>query len=840
MSGIFADWAPRYYEHGLPVIPLRKWNSHARGAGKAPVINEWQTYGSAMPSSAMQELWVREYPDSNIGLPLGPCSGLCAIDIDTEDEALIDAIVDALPPSPWKRIGKKGMVLVYRWQGQRNFKLRDSNNKSIVEFLGLGNQVVVPGSIHPETGQEYTSGGVHLWEVLNRVQLMPEDVESRLRTALGHVLGERGLSLSTTTRSSGLEVVPSGQRDIMMTRHAGYLAREVQGTLGKNHTLQEVVDHMANWVREFTSRVTGDDMDPEKGVSKLLEFLLRDVEAGRTLPNGWDKDMGEVLAGHPVVARIRELNQVQRWTVSRCKAWLEEEVGLKSEDDDWVLEVLMRLAREVARDDNFSSVEESAVINHICDRYGKGLGLKKPDVRKMFKDAAREGGNAGEGGFEDAGDHETVARLLLEEFQRFGEMRYHQGVFWQWDGACFGQMPLADIKRRVAEEVKGNVLVRRAADYDAVTKVMSFLCANEVGEGLEAGVNFANGFLDTDGVLHDHDVKYGMTYVMPFNYVPERAGECHRWLEYLERVWGDDEDYQDKVHALQEAFAATMFGLAPRYQRAFLLYGRGKTGKSTALQVLRAMMPDTAAAALGPDQWGVRFQMTQLVGRTLNVCGELPEESSINGDRFKEVVEGAEQTTEYKGRDTFKFHPRAAHWFASNHLPRTKDSSSGFVRRWQVFEFLRPVTDEERVMNFHEVLVAEEREAIAAWAVQGLSRLLSRKDYTQPSSHVVRLEQMLRANNSVAAWLAGNTKVCRTGSSEHTADTRECFDQYVHYMREVSRGWSVTYERFLQMSDDLGIERKSYGEGQGVGFVKQMFVGVRVFAPGENLKAPAA
>src|SRR3546814_5859537 len=67
---------------------------------------------------------------------------------------------------------------------------------------------------------------------------------------------------------------------------------------------------------------------------------------------------------------------------------------------------------------------------------------------------------------------------------------------------------------------------------------------------------------------HDHSPKYGKTFTMPFNYVPERAGEAHKWLRYLEDAWGDDHDYVEKVMALQEAFAATMFGIAPRFQRA--------------------------------------------------------------------------------------------------------------------------------------------------------------------------------------------------------------------------------------------------------------------------------
>jgi putative DNA primase/helicase len=83
--GIFSEFAPLYWDAGLPVIPLRKWNSVGKGAGKAPILNEWQTYGEHMVATPVRQHWLQQYPDCNIGLPFGPASKLCAIDIDTDD-----------------------------------------------------------------------------------------------------------------------------------------------------------------------------------------------------------------------------------------------------------------------------------------------------------------------------------------------------------------------------------------------------------------------------------------------------------------------------------------------------------------------------------------------------------------------------------------------------------------------------------------------------------------------------------------------------------------------------------------------------------------------------------
>lgn len=805
MSDIFRENAPIYWDAGIPVIPLKRWNSPGKGAGKAPISNEWTQYGTVMPSEAMRGHWLNTNPQSNIGLPFGPASGLCAIDIDTLDQDMVDAIVAALPPSPWTRIGKKGMGLIYRWMGQPNFKLRDSNNESIVEFLGKGNQMVLPPSIHPDTGQPYTSN-TNLWEVLGKIQPLPVDIEQKLRDALGL----KGVSLAQSGRSGPVDVVPQGERDIQLVRHAGYLARVVLGIdKEKQFTLSEAMLHMRTWVTDFTATASGDDMDPQKGVDKLIEFLLKDVEGGKTLPNGWDEGLTEEERSNPSIAAMIERNAVQAWDIERARNFLEDKMALPDADKPaFRMQVIEKLITDLAKDENFSEFHFNSLYDDFKRAAGRDMTLSKPDVKKAFKEARRGDG-------EQAADHEEIARQVVEEINRGGEIIFSNGQFWQWGGAHFQKIDRREVYMKVANSVKGNILVRRHSDYEAVTRVIEHMVRGELVQELEEGVNFANGFLDTNLELHDHSPKYGKTFTMPFEYIPERAGEAHKWLEFLEQAWGDEPDYAERVMALQEAFAATMFGIAPRYQRAFLLHGKPKTGKSQALEVLRAIMPEDSRTSLPPGLWNERFQLAQMVGKTLNVCGELPEEAVISGEKFKMVVGGEQVPTEFKGRDGFEFKPLAAHWFASNHLPRSRDTSGGFARRWLIFDFNRVVEDTERVVDYYKVLVAEEREAIAAWAVQGLKRLQQQNEYTLPASHKSRLNQVVRANNSVAAFLQSNDKV-RPGTPEDKADLRNVFDQYVYFMKEISKGWSVTYERFRQMIEELGYPVESFHDIMGI------------------------
>src|SRR3546814_12838661 len=109
---------------------------------------------------------------------------------------------------------------------------------------------------------------------------------------------------------------------------------------------------------------------------------------------------------------------------------------------------------------------------------------------------------------------------------------------------------------------------------------------------------------------------------MPFNYVPERAGEAHKWLRYLEDAWGADHDYVEKLMALQEAFAAPLFVIAPRFQRAIPLYGPAAPANSQPSEVLRSLCPPKAPSPTPPATGGGAFHLSVLFVPPLNLCGQ--------------------------------------------------------------------------------------------------------------------------------------------------------------------------------------------------------------------------
>jgi P4 family phage/plasmid primase-like protien len=295
------------------------------------------------------------------------------------------------------------------------------------------------------------------------------------------------------------------------------------------------------------------------------------------------------------------------------------------------------------------------------------------------------------------------------------------------------------------------------------------------------GINFANGFLTDEMELRKHSPEFGCTYVLPYRYQDD--SKCPLFMQMLDDSWGEDPDYGDKIMALQEALAVTLMGIAPRYQRAICLIGQAHSGKSRVLEVLKGLLPDGSHSAVSPNDWGDKFMPAQMADKLVNFAGEISERRDISSEHFKQIIEGAEIEAQHKNQPIFRVRLKAAQWFASNHKPKTKDTSDGFNRRWLFLEFPRRIPEEKKIIDIDQIVLASEREQIVAWALQALERLKANKDYTLPSSHRAIQDDMANNNNSVRFFLSQAPRL-RVGKREHegVSKTRTMgdalFDEY--------------------------------------------------------------
>ena len=754
---LFAKNAPILWEHGLPAMPLLPRDKKA-------FIPNWQSLKERMPTLAEQNHWLNNYPDNNIGLPMGPQAGCIAIDIDTKDPQLITLISNICGYSPWERVGSKGKVLLYKYSGEKSFKIKEANGGTIVECLSAGNQIVLPPSIHPSTQRPYECNR-HIIEAMPLLQPLPKDVETLLRNAIQ----DMGIVLSHSGWTRTTDYVSQGSRDVKMTAMSGFLANGVtRGEL----SLLEAIERLKAWKSLCVENVAGDDIDIDKGIRNLIQFLIQDVTGpkNRPLPLGWDNGLTREQRKAWGLDFTEEHNE---WSLPQLETYLQAEFS-KDEEDNGIARnaAIDYVLRRVARSPHLNSLEIDHLFTYILENNKKRVS--KSSLKQRLQELQK--------GELEGKDHTEIAKAVLEDIKRVGEIKFYQDNFWQWKGSNWEILEKQEILNVVANNYGFYPAAKRASDHLGIMNVMKALVPQTPLDTKKIpGVNFANCYVDSEGNTHPHDKGYGCTYTLPFRYMPELADSHPMFDRFLKQVWGHTPDFKARVQALREAMCATFFGMGPSFARAILLYGIAGSGKSQLLEIVKHLLPESVITYVTPYKFDDKYEVTELSKSLLNICGELNESKPIPGAYFKSIIDGSSLQGQFKYGQLFSFTPIATHWFASNYLPKTRDASEGFNRRWLVFTFDKPVKKENKVRNIGELIAAEEREAITAWVIATARDLNSKGDYTIPASHREIMRSISCENDTVFFYLTSEEgprlvtkpKESTAGTAESTAEKAE-------------------------------------------------------------------
>jgi P4 family phage/plasmid primase-like protien len=368
------------------------------------------------------------------------------------------------------------------------------------------------------------------------------------------------------------------------------------------------------------------------------------------------------------------------------------------------------------------------------------------------------------------GDHVEIAERTLARLETpTAPMTFDDGAFWRYDPAIgiWSEVAVERVESEVTSFSGGWIIggdkwkplqisrgtckgVQELIRNTLTTRMPRTLFANA-----RPGVAFKDCFVTVEGGVitrHAHAPEHLARAGLPFDYDPLEHPELDRFFADLFEKCADADA---RIALLQEFVGACLLGMAPSYQRCLVLFGTGNNGKSQVIDICKAPFPDGTVVALPPQQWEERFRLPLLVGALANFVGELPNREIAASETFKGIVVGDAQTAERKNRDAFTFSPRAGHMFGANGLPTSGDISAGFFRRFVILPLTKVFPEDgagvER--DIGKRIAREERQAIAAWAVEGAARLQRQGGYTIPPSVADMKAEWTVESDSVALFL---------------------------------------------------------------------------------------
>ena len=322
------------------------------------------------------------------------------------------------------------------------------------------------------------------------------------------------------------------------------------------------------------------------------------------------------------------------------------------------------------------------------------------------------------------------------------------------------------IEERVASQYGMQKLCRRASDYRQIVGHTCQLCEDgEFFSSAPAGIAANGEFwrVSPVGEIDRAPLKPEHRQRMQVSQTPVFDDEAPLFFGILSNAFGEGLDGDGQRDLLQMGLGAALTRLLWRHRTVLLLYGKTSTGKSTLLEIFRALFPLDMIGATSPQNWASEYYVAGLAGKTLNIVGELDPHTPIPGGPFKAVTGGDVVEGRHPTHRPFSFVCEAAHIFNCNRLPPTRDKSDAFFRRWRIVEFANPIPVGSEITGLAERIILEESGAVLGWLLDGAAKLAQRGSLPETVQHRRLIDTWRSANNSALQFLM-DAEYCGTGS----------------------------------------------------------------------------
>lgn len=309
----------------------------------------------------------------------------------------------------------------------------------------------------------------------------------------------------------------------------------------------------------------------------------------------------------------------------------------------------------------------------------------------------------------------------------------------------------------------------------------------------KAVIGAKNGIIDLKtGELLPHDREAYLTKQCPVIYNPD-APEPKLWLRFLSDIFGGDPYMLDYI---QKCVGYSLTGSTSE-QCAFFLFGTGRNGKSTFLEIVRGILGDYATniqpqtIMVNPKSGNApSSDIARLKGARLVTSVEPNEGMRLDEGLLKQLTGDDVVTARKMFSEEFEFKPEFKLWMATNHKPLIRGTDTGIWRRIHLipFEVQIPLDRVDKKLKYKLV---KESEGILKWAVQGCIRWQN-EGLTMPQKVLDAVREYQHEMDVISAFL----DACCIKEGEVKASRL-----YAVYAK-----WAEEHNEYLMSSTKFGTE----------------------------------
>ena len=323
----------------------------------------------------------------------------------------------------------------------------------------------------------------------------------------------------------------------------------------------------------------------------------------------------------------------------------------------------------------------------------------------------------------------------------------------------------------------------------------------------KAIINAPNGMINLKtGALMPHDPELYITKILSAEYTDH--ADCPQWVSFLNDIFNGDEEL---IRYVQKAVGYSLTGSTAE-QCVFFLYGTGRNGKSTFLEVLREMMggyitniqPETIMVRSGSGNTA-NSDIARLKGARLVTTVEPNEGMRLNEGLLKQLTGDDVVTARKLYSDEFEFKPEFKLWMATNHKPIIRGTDTGIWRRIHLIPFTVQIP-EAKIDRKLPYKLKSELPAILKWAIDGCM-MWQREGLGMPAAVLQSVNEYRREMDVISTFI----DACCVVDEGESVNANKLFavysqwcDQYCEYRMSSTKFGMEMSKRFNKIRNSAG------------------------------------
>ena len=354
-----------------------------------------------------------------------------------------------------------------------------------------------------------------------------------------------------------------------------------------------------------------------------------------------------------------------------------------------------------------------------------------------------------------------LAQAIMEDVDIVSDPE--SGLIYRWEGRYWEPYDLAFIRQKALRMLEDEASSSKADDVARMIRDLSTLPVGREFNDNKDLICLTNGMFNlVTGEVLPHGTKFFATHMLPIEFDPAAVPDCPNWKKRLQE-WNPAPLV---VRELQKFFGYCLTREV-RYERMLLLYGPGGDGKSTVMNILRALVGKQNCSHIPMGKLNDQFYLSRLVDKLVNMSTEV-EAQAMQSMEIKAIVSGDPVCAAFKNQTPFDFEPFCKLVYSTNRLPKMLDNSDGFFRKIMIIEFKGQFVKKGRANIFLCDELLQELPGIFAWALAGLV-MLREEGFSQVAEMQESLTEYKRMNNNVLYYIEKHVQEDPAGRAGKTA-----------------------------------------------------------------------